>query len=49
MLESSMLSHKFRLGQLVQLTPATSRNVQGGSYENYEENCLRAAVNLNIG
>jgi hypothetical protein len=33
MLESSMLSHKFRIGQLVQLAPAISRNVPGGSYE----------------
>jgi hypothetical protein len=32
-LESSMLSHKFRIGQLVQLAPAISRNVPGGSYE----------------
>ena len=28
-----MLSHKFRIGQLVQLAPAISRNVPGGSYE----------------
>jgi hypothetical protein len=28
-----MLSHKFRIGQLVQLVPAISRNVPGGSYE----------------
>ena len=27
-----MLSHKFRIGQLVQLAPE-SRNVPGGSYE----------------
>jgi uncharacterized protein YjbK len=25
--------HKFRIGQLVQLAPAISRNVSGGSYE----------------
>jgi hypothetical protein len=31
--ESSMLSHKFHIGQLVQLAPAISRNVPGGSYE----------------
>jgi hypothetical protein len=32
--ESSMLSHrKFRIGQLVQLIPAISRNVPRGSYE----------------
>ena len=28
-----MPSHKFRVGQLVQLAPAISRNVPGGSYE----------------
>jgi hypothetical protein len=28
-----MLSHKFRIGQRVQLAPAISRNVIGGSYE----------------
>ncbi len=28
-----MLSHKFRIGQLVQLVPAIGRNVPGGSYE----------------
>ena len=28
-----MLSHKFRIGQLVRLAPAISRNVPGGSYE----------------
>ena len=32
-LESSILSQKFRIGQLVQLAPAISRNVSGGSYE----------------
>ena len=32
-LESSMLSHKFHIGQLVQLARAISRNVPGGSYE----------------
>jgi hypothetical protein len=33
MLESSMLSRKFHVGQLVQLAPTISRNVPGGSYE----------------
>jgi hypothetical protein len=33
MLESSMLSHKFHVGQLVHIAPAISRNVPGGSYE----------------
>ncbi len=28
-----MPTHKFRIGQLVQLAPASSRNVPGGSYE----------------
>jgi hypothetical protein len=28
-----MPTHKFRIGQLVQLAPAISRNVPGGSYE----------------
>ena len=28
-----MLSHKFHIGQLVQLNPSISRNVPGGSYE----------------
>ena len=28
-----MLSHKFHVGQLVQLAPAISRNVPGDSYE----------------
>jgi hypothetical protein len=28
-----MPTHKFRLGQLVRLAPALSRNVPGGSYE----------------
>jgi hypothetical protein len=28
-----MSTHKFRLGQVVQLAPAISRNVHGGSYE----------------
>jgi hypothetical protein len=28
-----MMYHKFRIGQLVQLAPAISRNVPGGSYE----------------
>jgi uncharacterized protein YjbK len=28
-----MLSHKFRIGQLVQLAPAIRRNVPSGSYE----------------
>jgi hypothetical protein len=28
-----MPSYKFRIGQLVQLAPAISRNVPGGSYE----------------
>jgi hypothetical protein len=28
-----MLSHKFRIGQLVQLIPSISRNVPGGSFE----------------
>ena len=32
-LESSMLSHKFRIGQRVEFNPASSRNVPGGSYE----------------
>jgi len=30
---STMPSHKFRIGQLVQLVPAISRNVSGGTYE----------------
>jgi hypothetical protein len=28
-----MLSHKFHVGQLVQLMPSISRNVPSGSYE----------------
>jgi hypothetical protein len=32
-LESSMLSHKFRIGQRVEFDPARSRNAPGGSYE----------------
>jgi hypothetical protein len=28
-----MPTHKFRVGQLVQLAPAISRNVPGGTYE----------------
>jgi hypothetical protein len=28
-----MSTHKFRLGQVVQLAPGISRNVLGGSYE----------------
>ena len=28
-----MLSHKFHVGQLVQLIPSISRNVPGGSFE----------------
>ena len=32
-LESSMLSRKFHVGQLVQLIPSINRNVPGGSYE----------------
>ena len=28
-----MLSHKFHIGQLVQLAPTISRNAPGGSYE----------------
>jgi hypothetical protein len=28
-----MLSHKFHVGQLVQLIPSINRNVPGGSYE----------------
>jgi hypothetical protein len=28
-----MPTHKFHVGQLVQLVPAISRNVPGGSYE----------------
>jgi len=28
-----MPSHKYRLGQLVELTPAISRNVPGGTFE----------------
>jgi len=32
-LESSMLSHKFRIGQRVEFNPASSRNVPRGSYE----------------
>jgi hypothetical protein len=28
-----MSIHKFRIGQIVQLAPAISRNVPGGSYE----------------
>ena len=28
-----MMPHKFRIGQLVQLAPAISRNVLGGTYE----------------
>jgi hypothetical protein len=28
-----MSTHKFRIGQLVQLIPAFSRNVSGGIYE----------------
>ena len=28
-----MPSHKFRIGQLVQLTPAISRNIPGGTFE----------------
>jgi hypothetical protein len=28
-----MPTHKFRVGQLVQLAPAISRNVLGGTYE----------------
>ena len=28
-----MPTHKFHVGQLVQLTPTISRNVPGGSYE----------------
>jgi hypothetical protein len=31
-----MLSHKFRIGQLVQLAPAISRNVPGGSFSHKE-------------
>jgi hypothetical protein len=30
---SIMPAHKFRIGQLVQLAPAISRNVPGGTYE----------------
>jgi hypothetical protein len=32
-LESSMLSHKFQIGELVRPIPAISRHVSGGSYE----------------
>jgi hypothetical protein len=32
-LEASMLSHKFHVGQLVQLIPSISRKVPGGSFE----------------
>jgi hypothetical protein len=32
-LEDSMLSHKFHVGQLVQIIPSINRNVPGGSYE----------------
>jgi len=28
-----MPTHKFRIGQLVQVTPAISRNIPGGTYE----------------
>jgi hypothetical protein len=31
--ERTMATHKFRVGQIVQLTPAVNRNVPGGSYE----------------
>jgi hypothetical protein len=33
MSESFMLSHKYRIGQLVELTPAVSRNIPGGTFE----------------
>jgi hypothetical protein len=32
-----MLSHKFHVGQLVQLIPSINRNVPGGSYEIIKE------------
>jgi hypothetical protein len=32
-LENAMPSHKFRIGQLAQRTPAISRNVPGGTFE----------------
>jgi hypothetical protein len=33
MVKHSMPSHKFHIDQIVQLRPAVSRNVPGGSYE----------------
>jgi uncharacterized protein YdaL len=32
-LKSTMPTHKFHVGQFVQLIPSISRNVPGGSYE----------------
>jgi hypothetical protein len=32
-LENSMSSHRYRIGQVVQLIPSISRNVSGGAYE----------------
>jgi hypothetical protein len=33
LVERTMANHKFRVGQIVQLTPALSRNVPGGAYQ----------------
>ena len=43
-----MPTHKFHVGQFVQLIPSISRNVPGGSYEIIKKH-PGATVNLNTG